>query len=161
MSSVMTDPLVLASLVAASLGTVLLAQARVQARLLRRRIASGSSAVVVDPATGLFAAGAAWQCIRAEASRATRLGRPLDVWLGSGVDADALDAQGRELVYTMPAGAMGVRLDERRLCVVSCADGDSTPADSARELTWSHRRVAPGEDAATAVLAFVSEASVA
>ncbi len=152
-----TDPIVLLSIVAGGCGVLMLVHARVQAKLLRRRIASGGGTVVVDPATGLFSANAAWQCIRAEANRALRLGRPLDVWIGTAADAAELDTHGRELVFDMPAGAMGIRVDARRVCVLSCAGAAAAPLAVADELDWRSLRVEPGDEAAATALAFVSE----
>ncbi|MCW2922968.1 MAG: hypothetical protein JWM98_372 [Thermoleophilia bacterium] len=159
MSTSPTDPTLLAGLVAGTAGTLLLVQARVQSRLLRRRIASGAGTVAVDPATGLFSAAAAWQCIRAEANRSARLGRPLDVWVGTAADAAALDACGRELAFSMPPGATGMRVDRTRICVVSCAGDTGSPEAADLEgITWSSRRIAAGDDAATDAFAFMSEA---
>jgi hypothetical protein len=152
-----TDPSVLFAVAAGSTGLVLLVQARVQSRLLRRRIANGDTSIVVDPATGLFSAAAAWQCIRAEANRALRLGRPLDVWLGSAEDAHVLDVRGRELVFDMPAGAMGIRVSPSRVCVVTCAGAGAAPDSVTSDLVWRSKTIPPGEDAAAAALAFVSE----
>ena len=152
-----TEPALLFALAAGVAGLVLLTHARVQSRMLRRRIATGGVTRVVDPATGLFAAAAAWQCIRAEANRALRLERPLDVWIGSAGDAAELDARGRELVFDMPAGAMGIRIDPTRVCVLSCAGAAAAPLDVAEGLAWQSLRVQPGEEAAATALAFVSE----
>lgn len=150
-----TDPAILLAVVAGTLGTVLLVQARLQSRLLRRRIATGAGTVAVDPATGLFSSAAAWQCIRAEANRALRLGRALDVHVGRAPDAAQLDAAGHELVFDMPAGAMGVRLDDTRVCVLSCAGGDA-PGSRLRLLDWRSTRIEPGEQAAATALAWIS-----
>lgn len=154
-----TDPVVLPAIAAGCCGVLLLVHARLQSRLLRRRIVSGAGAVVVDPATGLFSANAAWQCIRAEANRALRLGRPLDVWMGTAADAAELDARGRELVFDMPAGAMGIRVDATRVCVLSCAGPAAAPLDVVDALDWRSLRVEPGDEAAATALAFVSEAT--
>jgi hypothetical protein len=155
------DPLALAALVAGTLGAVLLVQARVQSRLLRRRIAAGVGTSVVDPTTGLFSAEAAWQCIRAEANRASRLERPLHLWIGAATDADQLDSQGRELAFSLPSGANGIRIDHRHLCVVSCAGPAATPVELLDSVDWSEHVIAPGEHAAAAAFAAVSEALVA
>ncbi len=152
-----TDPVVLLSIVASCFGMLLLVHARVQSKLLRRRVASGAGTVVVDPATGLFAANAAWQCIRAEANRALRLGRPLDVWIGTAADSAELDRRGRELVFDMPGGAMGIRVDATRICVLSCAGSAAEPVGVVDDLNWCSMRVEPGEEAAATALAFVSE----
>ena len=101
-----TDPIALLAIAAGFAGVLMYVHARVQTTLLRRRIGSGAGSVVVDPATGLFSAAAAWQCIRAESNRALRLDRPLDVWIGTATDAGELDTLGRALVFDMPAGAM-------------------------------------------------------
>lgn len=152
-----TDPIVLLAIAAGGCGVVLLVHARLQSKLLRRRVASGAGTVVVDPATGLFSANAAWQCIRAEANRALRLGRPLDVWIGTATDAAELDARGRELVFDMPAGAMGIRVDSTRVCVLSCAGSAAAPLEVVDDLDWRTLRVEPGDEAAATALAFVSE----
>ena len=157
MSTIVDQPALLIALAAGVLGAALLVHARLQARLLRQRIASGTSTVVVDPATGLYCAAAAWQCIRAEANRALRLERSLDVWIGAASDAAELDRHGRELVFSMPAGAMGVRIDPRHVCVISCAGDAAAPNDVVDSLQWRTMRVEPGEHAATDALAFVSE----
>ena len=154
-----TDPIVLLAVAAGLVGVLLLVHARVQSTLLRSRIASGATARVVDPATGLFSAAAAWQCIRAEANRALRLERPLDVWVGTASDAAELDARGRELVFDMPGGAMGIRIDPTRVCVLSCAGDSAAPLRVVDDLAWRSLRVAPGEEAAATALSFVSEAS--
>lgn len=159
MSTSPTDPMLLAGIAAAAAGLLLMGQAHIQSRLLRRRIASGANSIAVDPATGLFSAAAAWQCIRAEANRSARLGRPLDVWIGTAADAAALDAGGRELAFAMPAGAAGIRVDRTRLCVVSCAETAQTPASTVEHLDWTTRRIEPGEHAAHDAFAFVSEAT--
>jgi hypothetical protein len=152
-----TDPSVLIAVAAGTTGLVLLLQARVQSRLLRRRIASGDTSIVVDPETGLYSAAAAWQCIRAEANRALRLGRPLDVWVGTAEDAHVLDIRGRELVFDMPAGAMGIRIAPSRICVVTCAGAGAAPNAVAAELAWRSKSIDPGDDAAATALAFVAE----
>jgi hypothetical protein len=152
-----TDPVVLLAIAAGGCGVLLLVHARLQSKLLRRRIATGASTKVVDPATGLYSAAAAWQCIRAEANRALRLGRPLDVWIGTAGDAAELDARGRELVFEMPGGAMGIRVDPTRVCVLSCAGSAAAPLDVVDDLDWQSLRVEPGDEAAATALAFVSE----
>lgn len=152
-----TDPTVLLAIFAGTAGALLLVQARVQARLLRRRIATGAGAVVVDPATGLWSSSAAWQCIRAEANRALRLGRQLDVWIGTASDGPQLDEHGRALVFDMPSGAMGIRIDERSVCVLSCAGPTAEPTKLAADLQWRTATFEPGEHAAVAALAFVSQ----
>lgn len=157
MPTPLTDPLVIASITAGTAGLVLLAQARVQSRLLRNRIAAGSGMGVVDAATGLFSSAAAWQCIRAEANRAARLERPLQVWVGAADDGTALDATGRELAFDMPAGARGVRIGDRHVCVLSCAGEAAAPTGLASELDWAARTIAPDEHAAAETLAFVAE----
>lgn len=141
------------------LGAVLLVQARFQSRMLRRRLATGAGTVVFDPATGLYSAAAMWQCMRAEANRATRLELPLHVWVGTAPGAEELDELGRELAFSMPRGAMGIRLGQRQVCVLSCA-GASASAGSGHlveQLDWSTRVITPDEDAATRALAFVAE----
>lgn len=150
-----TDPGILLAIVAGAFGTVLLVQARLQSRLLRRRIATGAGTVAVDPATGLFSSAAAWQCIRAEANRALRLERPLEVHVGQASDTALLDAAGRDLVFDMPAGAMGIRLDGTRVCVLSCAGGDA-PESRLAGLDWRSTRIEPGEQAAATALAWIS-----
>jgi hypothetical protein len=155
------DPFALAALVAGTLGVVLLVQARIQARLLRRRIAAGVGTAVVDSPTGLFSAEAAWQCIRAEANRASRLERPLHLWIGIAADEAQLDLQGRELAFSMPSGASGIRIGRRHLCVVSCAGTTATPVDLLDAVTWSEHEIAPDEHAAAVAYAAVSEAIVA
>lgn len=155
----LTDPLALGSFAAGATGLALLLQARVQARLMRRRVASGAGSIVMDPATGLFSPAAAWQCIRAEANRAARLQRPLHVWVGAATDGAELDRHGRELAFDLPGGATGIRVGDRHLCVVSCAGEDASPTRLLEELDWTARRIAPDEHAASTALAFVSEAS--
>lgn len=150
-----TDPAILLAVVAGTVGTVMLVQARLQSRLLRRRIGTGAGTVAVDPSTGLFSSAAAWQCIRAESNRALRLRRTLDVHVGRAADTAQLDAAGRELVFDMPAGAMGIRLDGTRVCVLSCAGGDS-PGERLRGLEWRSTRIEPGEQAAATALAWIS-----
>ncbi len=152
-----TDPAVLLALVAGGLGAVLLVQARLQARLLRRRIATGAAAAIVDQPTGLWASTAAWQCIRAEANRALRLGRPLDVWVGDASDAALLDARGRDLVFDLPAGAMGIRIDDTHVAVVSCTNQGTPPDQLVGEFAWTSTSIEPGEEAAAGALAYVSE----
>jgi hypothetical protein len=159
MPTQLTDPLVLASVAAGVVGLVLLVQARLQSRLMRGRVAAGASSIVVDPATGLFSPAAAWQCIRAEANRAARLSRPLQVWVAAAEDGAELDRHGRELTFEMPAGATGIRVGHRHLCVVSCAGEDASPVQLVDELDWSARSIEPGEHAASTALAFVSEAT--
>lgn len=151
-----TDPAVLFAIVAGSTGAVLLVQARLQARLLRHRIATGTGTAVVDPATGLWSSSAAWQCIRAEANRALRLERPLDVWVGTARDAPQLDEHGRALVFDMPGGAMGIRIDDTNVCMLTCAGISAEPTQLARDLRWRTASFEPGEQAAAAALAFVT-----
>jgi hypothetical protein len=136
---------------------LLLVQARLQARLLRRRIATGTGTEVVDPATGLWSSAAAWQCIRAEANRALRLDRRLDVWIGTAADGSELDERGRELVFDMPSGAMGIRIDDTNVCVLTCAGRAAEPTRLASELRWRSAAFEPGEQAAAEALAFVSQ----
>lgn len=152
-----TDPTVLASTAAGAIGLVLLLQARVQSRLMRRRVASGAGSIVVDPATGLHSHAAAWQCLRSEANRAARLERRLDVWVGTAEDGADLDRYGRELAFDLPRGATGIRIGHHHLCVVSCADEELTPMHVVEELEWVRRSIAPDEHAASMALAFVSE----
>ena len=152
-----TDPAVLAALVAGGTGAVLLVQARLQARLLRRRIANGAATALVDQSTGLWAPSTAWQCIRAESNRSLRLGRPLDVWVGAADDQDQLDAHGRELVFDLAAGAMGIRIDDTHVCVLSCANQGTPPDRIAQQLRWTSTSIEPGEEAAASALAYVSE----
>ena len=156
MSSLLSEPLVVAGLALGTAGVFLLVQSRVQVRMLRRRVASGAGSAVIDPVTGLFSSAAAWQSIRGEANRAQRLKRPLDVWIGTAPSEVALDAAGRTLAESMPDGATGVRVARDRVCVVSCSGSDS-PAEVAADLTWHTRRIAPGEDTAVQALAFLSE----
>ena len=157
MSDSFTDPILVAGLVAGTCGVIALVHAHVQGRLLRRRIANGIGTAIVDPATGLFSAAATWQCIRAEANRAGRLDRELDVWIGAAQDAPALEHRARELAFTLPRGAMGMRVDRHRICIVTCAPG-TPPPKLVDGLDWSYRQIPPGEHAAHHVLAFVSEA---
>lgn len=152
----LTEPLILSGIIAGSAGLFLLAQARLQSKLLRARIAHGIGTAIVDPATGLYSAAAAWQCIRAEANRAARLERPLDVWVAQATDAEQLDELGKELAFQLPAGATGVRLADDRLCVVSCTGADDVDT-LAEELQWRSTQVPAGEHAARAALAFLSE----
>jgi len=159
MPTLLTDPLVLGSLAAGVLGLAMLVQARLQARLMRARVVSGSAGIVFDAPTGLYSAAAAWQCIRAEANRAARLSRPLRVWVAAAEDADELDLYGRELTFDMPAGATGIRVGQGHLCVVSCAGEGASPASVVEQLDWSARTIAPDEHAASTALAFVSEAT--
>jgi hypothetical protein len=155
----LTDPLALASVAFGVVGLVLLVQARLQARLMRARVASGAGTIVMDSATGLYSPAAAWQCIRAEANRAARLSRPLHVWVGAADDGDQLESHARELAFDLPGGATGIRIGDRHVCVVSCADIDASPFRTATELDWSDLSIAPDEHAASAALAFVSEAT--
>lgn len=157
MAASLADPLVIASVVLAAAGAGLLAQARMQARLLRSRIAAGSGTTVIDPATGLYAPRATWQCLRAEASRAARLQRPLRVWIGTADDSTQLDEAGRDLAFAMPAGATGIRLHGPHLCIVSCAGPDSSPTGLVDGIAWSSREIAPGDEAASMARAFVAE----
>lgn len=152
-----TEPAFLLAVAAGTAGSVLLLQARLQSRLLRRRIATGAGTVAVDPATGLWSAAAAWQCIRAEANRALRLGRPLDVWVGTALDTATLEARGRALVFDLPAGAMGIRIDDTHVCVLSCAGSGELPAQVRGDLDWRSTSLEPGEEAAAGALAFLSE----
>ncbi len=156
MAASLTDPAVLLALAAGGAGAFLLIQARLQARLLRRRIATGAGTVAVDASTGLWSAAAAWQCIRAEANRALRLGRPLDVWIGATDDVAALDERGRELGFDLPAGSMAVRLDGTHVCVVSCAGSGEAVLRVAPDFTWRSTSIEPNEHAAAEALAFVS-----
>lgn len=156
MASPFADPLTITSIALAAAGIGLLAQARMQSRLLRARIAAGSTTTVIDPATGLYSSQATWQCIRAEASRATRLQRSIDVWVGTAPDAAHMDRAGRELAFAMPPGATGIRVDGRRLCVVSCAGADASPTGLVDGMSWVRQRIEPGEHAATAAHRFVS-----
>ena len=155
-SGTLTAPPLIAALVFGVAGIALVAQARMQVRLLRRRIAAGMGTAVIDATTGLFAEAAAWQCIRAEANRAHRLDRPLEVWVGTATSEEALEAGGRALVFDMPAGATGVRLAQQRICVVSCA-GDASPEQLLRDFDWRGRTIAPGDTAAQHALMFLSE----
>ncbi|MCB0880558.1 MAG: hypothetical protein KDB25_09300 [Leucobacter sp.] len=150
-----TDPAVLLAITAGGAGAVLLVQARVQSRLLRRRIASGTGTQVIDPPTGLWSSSAAWQCIRAEANRALRLGRPLDVWVGTADDSGVLDRRGRELLFDLPGGSMGIRIDDTRVCVLSCAGSGELPAQARADLQWRSTSLEPGEEAAAGALAFL------
>lgn len=159
MTNLLTQPLVLGSIAAAALGLAMLLQARLQARLMRGRVASGASGMVVDPATGLFSPAAAWQCIRAEANRAARLERPLHVWVGTAQDGAELDQLGRELAFDLPGGATGIRVGHRHLCVVSCAGDAASPLAVVEELEWRSHAISPDEHTASAALAFVSEAT--
>jgi hypothetical protein len=152
----LTEPVALMGFVAGAAGLFLLAQARLQSKLLRARVASGVGTAIVDPATGLFSAAAAWQCVRAEANRAARLDRALDVWLGTSSSSEQLDELGKELAFQLPAGSTGVRLAPDRVCIVSCAGADDID-QLADELTWRSISVPAGEDAARAALAFISE----
>jgi hypothetical protein len=149
-----TDPGLLFALTAGFAGALMLVQARTQARLLRRRIANGAGAV--DAATGLWSSAATWQCIRAEANRALRLGRPLDVWVGTADDADQLDARGRELVFDLPAGAMGIRVDATRVCVLTCAGSGDLSGPVAAQLAWRSTSFEPDEETAGAALEFIA-----
>ncbi|MCW2926636.1 MAG: hypothetical protein JWM86_604 [Thermoleophilia bacterium] len=152
-----TSPALLLAVACATIGTVLLLHARVQSRLLRARIATGAGTIVMDPMTGLFSADAAWQCVRAEASRAARLARPLDVWVGIAPDSATLDVAGREVLFGLPPGAIGVRVAPDCVCVVTCADQGAVPEHLSDELTWTTRRVPLGEDAALEAFSIVSE----
>lgn len=156
MASLLTEPLVVIGIALGTAGIALLVQSRIQVRMLRRRVASGAGTAVIDPATGLFSAAAAWQSIRGEANRARRLQRPLDVWIGIAASADDLDHAGRALIGSMPDGATGVRVARDRVCVVSCSGGAS-PMSLPIELDWHSRRFEPGEDSAVQALAFLSE----
>ena len=137
-------------------GIALAVQARLQVRLLRRRIASGAGTEVIDPATGLFAEAAAWQCIRAEANRAWRLERPLDIWIGTTSDEATLEASVRGLSFDLPAGSMGIRLAGHRVCVVSCAGTDLSPSlpDAFR---WRSRSIMASDSTAQHALTFLTE----
>jgi hypothetical protein len=150
-----TDPVVLLSIATGATGALLLAQAQVQSRMLRRRIADGAGTVAVDRSTGLWSADAAWQCVRAEANRSLRLGRPLDVWVGTADDESQLEERGRELAFALPAGAMGVRLDPTTLALVSCAGTGELPHAVADGLRWRSTSIEPAEDAAASAIAFL------
>jgi hypothetical protein len=151
-----TDPAVLVAALAGGVGAFLMLQARLQSRLLRRRVATGTGTVAVDPRTGLWSAAAAWQCIRAEASRSLRLGRPLDVWIGRSPDEAVLDERGQALAFDLPAGSMAIRIDPTHVCVLSCAGSGDAPQRAASDLTWRSTSIEPGEHAAAEALAFVS-----
>lgn len=160
MAANLTEPLLLASIVAGTTGVVLMLHARVQTRLLRGRIARGDGSFVIDPPTGLFSATAAWQCIRAEASRAARLERPLDVWIGRAVDEDVLDEHGRMLAFDLPGGATAFRVDPLHVCVLACTGHDAAPEGTGASLDWNHRRIeSTDDDAAERARAFVAEAT--
>jgi hypothetical protein len=148
--------IVLVAALLGAAGIALLVQSRLQITMLRRRVASGAGTAAVDPATGLFAAAAAWQRIRGEANRAHRLQRPLHVWVGSAPSSDALDAAGARLAEQLPIGAMGVRVTAAHVCLVSCVDADP-PTKLARDLEWNSCTIAPGDDAAAVALRFVAE----
>lgn len=151
------SPILLAAIVAAIAGTLMVVQGRLQTTMLRRRLTSGVGTVVVDPATGLFSAAAAWQCIRAEANRSARLERPLTVLVGSAPDAASLDEHGRALAFDLPAGTRGIRIARRHVCLITCADAlDPDPYELA-DMAWSARSIEPSATAANEVLAFVSE----
>jgi len=158
MSTSLTDPLLLTGIIAGTAGLTLLAHAHTQSRLLRRRIAAGVGTPIIDAPTGLYSPEAARQCIRAEANRASRLERPLDLWIGSASDAEQLDALGRELVFSLPSGMTGMRLDPRRVCLVSCADVVA-PIHELDALTWDHRRIVADDDAMHHTIAFLAEVS--
>lgn len=159
-TTALTDPALITGLVTGTLGTVALVQARTQTRLLRRRLAAGVGTAVVDPSTGLFSAASAWQCIRAEASRAHRLGRPLAIWVTRSADSELVDEHGQALLHDLPGAATGIRLSRTRLCVVSCADGLEIGMALAPELGWRQHLVPAGsDDAARDALVFVSEAT--
>ncbi len=155
MPSTLTDPLLLGGVAAGAAGLLMLAQARTQTRLLRRRLATGEGTIAVDPATGLFSAAATLPCVRAEANRSLRLDRALRVWVGAAADAHDLDVTGRELAFAMPAGCTGMRVDRRHVCVVTCTD--ATPADVAASLRWEQRTIEPGEHAGDTALAFLAQ----
>lgn len=152
----LTDPALVAGIALGAAGITLAVQARIQVRLLQRRIASGVGTAIIDPATGLFAEAAAWQCIRAEASRAWRLHRPLDIWVGAARDDATLERSARALAFDLPAGSMGVRLTEGRICIVSCTGtdvGDALP----ESFEWRTRRIAASDTTAQHALMFLSE----
>lgn len=153
------SPLVVGGIAAGTIGLLLLVQARLQARLLRQRIAQGIGTAAIDAATGLFSPAAAWQCVRAEANRASRLDRTLTLQIGAADTAETIDQCGRELTFVLPDGAMGIRLDPLRLCVVSCVDGDQPIGELVDGLTWTERTIAPSEHAPTDAIAFFSEAA--
>lgn len=157
MPDFLTNPAVLTGIGLGSAGCLLLLQSRLQVRMLRRRVATGAGTAIVDPATGLFTAAAAWQSIRGEANRARRLGLPLDVWIGTSEEPGSLDAHGRALLDALPPGSLGVRLGRDRVCVLSCAQPE-TPESMPVELDWRTHRVPPTSEAAAQALAFVSEA---
>lgn len=156
MSMQLGDPLFLAGLVAGFAGLLMMLQGRLQVRLLQRRIALGAGSAVFDAPTGLFAPSAAWHCIRAEANRAYRLGRPLDVWVGTAGSAAELDEVGRGVALGVGAGTTAIRLDDRRLCLVSCA-GLQQPADLLVDIEWQRRRLPADADTAQNALAYVSD----
>lgn len=156
MAPSLTDPAVLLAIVAGSAGLLLLAQAHVQSRLLRRRIATGAGTQVIDPATGLWSSTAAWQAIRAESNRALRLDRPLGVWVGTAPGPTELDEAGRALVFDLPGGAMGIRLDETNLCVVSCVAFDAADlAGAPSAMEWRSTSIAPSGTTAADTKAFI------
>jgi hypothetical protein len=154
----LADPTLIAGLAAGTLGAVLLVHARTQSRLLRRRIVTGEGTAVIDATTGMFSPEAADQCVRAEANRAYRLGRELDVWLATADDAASLEAAAHALVFDLPAGALSVRLSDRELCVVSCAHV-AAPTQSADGLQWRSASFTPNEDVERKVRTFLTQAS--
>jgi hypothetical protein len=156
-AATLTDPPFIAGLTFTVAGIALAVQARVQVRLLRRRIASGHGTAVMDPSTGLFAEAAAWQCIRAEANRAWRLQRPLDIWVGAAPDEAALELGGRALAFDLPAGATGVRLAQQRVCIVSCAGSDDVDAQLPESFEWRSRSIEASDTTAQHALMFLTE----
>lgn len=146
------------TLLAAALGVIgvfMILQARMQSRLLKRRIAAGEGYNIVDPLTGLWSAEAAWQCIRAEANRSLRLGHPLDVWVGTTDNGEVIDTHGRAIIFELPAGAMGIRLNPNAICVVSCTGFGDLPNAVRGDLTWHSTSFEPGEQAASLTQNFV------
>ncbi|MCW2971973.1 MAG: hypothetical protein JWN72_246 [Thermoleophilia bacterium] len=155
-ATVLTDPLLVTGLALAVAGVALTAQARLQVRLLQRRIASGAGTAIIDAPTGLFAEAAAWQCIRAEANRAWRLARPLDIWVGTARDASTFERSAKALAFDLPAGSMGVRLAEDRVAIVSCTGAD-VAATLPAGIEWRSRSIEASDTTAQHALMFLSE----
>ncbi|MBC7460079.1 MAG: hypothetical protein H7287_01820 [Thermoleophilia bacterium] len=157
-ATALTDPLLVIGLALGVAGITLAVQARLQVRLLQRRIASGAGTAIIDPSTGLFAEAAAWQCVRAEANRAWRLARPLDIWVGTARDASTFEQSAKALAFDLPIGSMGVRLAEDRVAIVSCTGADVAAALPAG-IEWRTRSITASDTTAQHALMFLSEES--
>lgn len=159
MLSLLRDPIALTSIAAGLAGLLLLAHARMQSKLLRHRISTGEGTDVIDPQTGLFAAATMHQCVRAEANRAARLGHALDVWIALLPAEDGSEVDARALALDLPAGTTGVRVDDSRVCVLSCVGAAADPTIGRPDLAWHHSSIDPSDEMSQDALAFIEEAA--